>query len=263
MLPVTSTTSAQLVAVGSIFSSDIYHSYISKNASEKWIIRMTHFGVILFAVLATVLAVVFHVIGLSLIWTLYFLGIITCPGMVTLCLTVLWKKQTWAAAVISPIVGIAGGIATWLATASHYYGVLDVTTTGDLLPCLWGTIVSAVVPAILSPLITYAFPREDFNWERFSDIKLISDDTESEIAEKVDSTESQRAFMRRQSKIAGICSVVLFLAVWIIWPFGMYGARYIFSLPFFRGWIIVMFIWAFLTLIFGECLLLKSDDDHS
>ena len=249
-MAVTSTTSAQLVAVGSIVSSDIFHTYISPNASEKAIIRMTHFGVVLFAVLATVLATVFQVIGLSLIWTLYFLGIIVCPGMVTLALTVLWKKQTWAAAVISPVIGIIGGLATWLATANHYYGELTVTSTGELLPCLWGTIVSSVVPALLSPTISYAFPREEFIWERFNDIRLISDDSASEVNEKIESTAAERTFMQRQSVVAGIASVVLFLGVWIIWPFGMYGSRYVFSKPFFTGWIIVMFIWAFATLIF-------------
>ncbi|KDN47161.1 putative DUR3-urea permease [Tilletiaria anomala UBC 951] len=249
-MAVTSTTSAQLVAVGSTFSSDIYHSYINTNASEKWIIRMTHLGVILFAVLATVLAVVFQVIGLSLIWTLYFLGIIVCPGMVTISLTVLWKRQTWAAAVISPLVGLVGGLATWLATAHHYYGTLDVTTTGEILPCLWGTIVSAVVPTILSPAISFTFPRDNFDWERFSDIKLISDDTASEIVEKTGVTASQKTFMRKQSFIASIASLVLFLGVWVITPFSLYGARYVFSRPFFTGWVVVMSIWALLTLLF-------------
>lgn len=68
--------------------------------------------------------------------------------MITLPLTVLWKKQTWYAATVSPVVGMAAGIATWLATASKYGNeVLDVTTTGALLPCMWGTLVAAIRPS--------------------------------------------------------------------------------------------------------------------
>lgn len=97
--------------------------------------------------------------------TLYFLGVITCPGLVTISLTVLWDRQTKAAAIISPIVGLASGIATWIATSWYYGdGIIDVTTTGNLLSCMWGNIVSFAVPAILSPAISLAFPGERFSW---------------------------------------------------------------------------------------------------
>lgn len=273
-MAVTSTTSAQLIAVSSIISSDVYHTYIRPNASDKQVIRVSRAACIGFAIFASAFSTMLYYIGISLTWTLYFLGLITCPAMVTLPLTVLWKKQTWWAATVSPVVGMVAGIATWLATASSYGGgVLNVTTTGELLPCLWGTIVAAFVPAILSPLITLAFPQPvDFAWERFNEIKLIQDDssrsssTDDLAQEKLATTHAQRVadahasksvpysdaerrFMNKQSAVAGWTGLALFIAVWVLWPFIMYAAKYEFSRPFFVGWVVVAVIWAFAALL--------------
>ncbi|EPQ25824.1 uncharacterized protein PFL1_06691 [Pseudozyma flocculosa PF-1] len=224
-MAVTSTTSAQLIAVSSIVSSDVYHSYVRRNATDAQVIRVSHLACVGFALFASAFSVMLYYVGISLTWTLYFLGIITCPAMVTLPLTVLWKRQTWAAAVVSPIAGILAGLAVWLATAQAYgNGVLDVTTTGELLPCL------------------------------FAEIRLIQDDTSSTSSIKESEAEgaftpSQLSFMRRQSVVAAVVGALLFLAVWILWPFIMYGARYDFSRPFFTGWVVVSIIWAFAALL--------------
>lgn len=184
--------------------------------------------------------------------TLYFLGVITCPGLVTISLTVLWDRQTKAAAIISPLVGLACGISVWISTSWYLgNGVIDVTTTGNLISCMYGNIASFAVPAILSPAISLAFPGERFSWDKFNSIKLISDDGDSnsvqeEKARDVDAfTPDQLSYMARVSKIAGYLGLGIFLGFWIIWPFGMYGAYYVFSLSFFRGWVIVGIIWIF------------------
>ncbi|SJX66556.1 probable DUR3-Urea permease [Sporisorium reilianum f. sp. reilianum] len=265
-MAVTSTTSAQLIAVSSIVSSDIYHTYLNPRASDAQVIRVSRAACIAFAVFASAFSTMLYYVGISLTWTLYFLGLITCPAMVTLPLTVLWRRQTWATAVVAPVVGMGAGLATWLATASVYGGgVLDVTTTGELLPCMWGTIVAAVVPAILSPLITFAWPQEPFEWHRFSDIRLIAHDSSSQTSStdlstprtdpekpKRDTspyTPAEQRFMHTQSHVAGWTGLALFLAVWILWPFIMYAAHYEFSRRFFFGWVVVAVIWAFAALL--------------
>jgi SSS family transporter len=250
----TSTISAQIVAVSSIVSSDIFHTYLKPNASERAIINVSRAACVGFALVGSAVSVALYYAGLSLTWTLYFLGVITTPGMVTISLTVLWNRQTKAAAIISPIVGLACGLAVWLATSAHYgNGVLDVTTTGELIPCMWGNIASAFVPMILSPLISLTFPdNQPFSWERFNAIKLISDSdsAQSALEKDVDTfTPEQLTYMARMSKVAGILGAVFFLGLWVIWPFGMYGAYYEFSLPFFRGWVVVSIIWIFAALL--------------
>lgn len=290
-MAVTSTTSAQLIAVSSIVSSDVYHTYIRPKATDRQVIRVSHLACIGFAIFASAFSTMLFYVGISLTWTLYFLGLITCPAMITLPLTVLWKKQTWYAATISPVVGMAAGIATWLATASKYGGgVLDVTTTGELLPCMWGTIVAAFVPAILAPLITFIRPDPiDFAWEKFNDIKLIAHDDDSvaststaNLPDLITGTnektldpeakpdtlhtlhghpigssinrdrsfsDAEERYMKKMSLVAGVTGLVLFVAVWLLWPFIMYGANYELSKPFFTGWVVVAIIWAFVALL--------------
>jgi len=253
-MAVTSTSSAQIVAVSSIVSSDVYHTYINPKASERSIINVSRAACVGFAIVGSAVSVALYYAGLSLTWTLYFLGVITCPGLVTISLTVLWDRQTKAAAIISPLVGLACGISVWISTSWYYgNGVIDVTTTGDLISCMYGNIASFAVPAILSPLISIVFPGERFSWDRFNSIKLISDDNDSnsvqeEKARQVDTfTSEEISYMTRMSKIAGMLGLIIFLGFWIIWPFGMYGAYYTFSLPFFRGWVVVSIVWIFVA----------------
>lgn len=283
----TSTCSAQIVAVSSIISSDFYHTYLNPDAKDKAIINVSRLACVLFALVGCAVSAVFWRIGLNLTWTLYFLGIITTPGMVTLPLTILWKKQTKLAAIVSPIVGIIGGLATWISTAYVYGdGQITVTTTGALLPCVWGTVVSSCVPAILTLVITYAKPDEhDWDWSGFNRIKLVhyeddssstlggeggekkklapsspdvvravpveGEDTEASLEQQDGAVtgfnDSEIRHMNRASKVAAGWGSFLFLAVWVVWPFGMWG--YVFDWQFFTGWVVVSFIWIFITLL--------------
>lgn len=255
-MAVTSTSSAQIVAVSSIVSSDLFHTYLHPKATEKQIIWVSRAACVGFALVAAAVSTALYYAGLSLTWTLYFLGVITCPGMVTISLTVLWNRQTKAAAILSPLIGLAAGIAVWISTAWYYGdGVIDVTTTGALIPCMWGNITSFAVPAILSPAISLIFPSEPFSWERFNSIKLISDDDASSVQEEKENrfvdtfTPEQESYMARMSKWAFGLGVFFFLAVWVLVPFGQYGAYTTFSKPFFRGWVVVSIIWLFATLL--------------
>lgn len=73
-MAVTSTLSAQILAVSSIISFDIYRRYFNRAATERDIIRWSHFGVVLFAIFAAAFSTMLHYVGVDLGWTLYMLG---------------------------------------------------------------------------------------------------------------------------------------------------------------------------------------------
>ncbi|KAJ9264595.1 hypothetical protein DTO212C5_7098 [Paecilomyces variotii] len=152
---VTSTTSAELIAVSSIFSFDVYRTYINPKAHDKQVIRVSHWSVIAFGIFASAFATALHYGGIDLNWMGYFLATIICPGMFPLAFTILWKQQSAAAATIAPILGLASGIAVWLGTAYAYAGELTVMSTEAQLPCLWGALTSTFSSAIYSVIITY------------------------------------------------------------------------------------------------------------
>lgn len=73
-MAVTSTLSAQVIAVSSIISFDIYRTYIKKTATDSDVIRWSHYGVLFFAFFAAAFSTILFYCGISLGWTLYMLG---------------------------------------------------------------------------------------------------------------------------------------------------------------------------------------------
>lgn len=73
-MAVTSTLSAQVIAVSSILSFDVYREYIKKDATDRDLIRSSHFGVIFFAAFSAAFSTMLHYVGINLGWTLYMLG---------------------------------------------------------------------------------------------------------------------------------------------------------------------------------------------
>ncbi|BCR82738.1 sodium:solute symporter family protein [Aspergillus chevalieri] len=278
-MAVTSTLSAQVIAVSSILSFDVYRLYFKKGASDRDIIRASHLGVIFFAAFAAGFSTMLHYVGIDLGWTLYMLGVVTCPGVFPMVFTVLWKHQSKAAAILSPILGIATGIAVWLGTAHHFYGSVSVSATGGLLPCVYGTVASAFSPILYSVLITLVKP-QNYDWSNFRQEKLALEKVESDLTnvhhgendspsvarEQENRVEveqhrneedgaqpapqaSTAKELKRWTRIAAFWSAATFLGHWVIWPLPMYGSKYVFEKKFYYAWVIVAIIWLWITML--------------
>lgn len=236
---VTSTTSAELIAVSSILSFDIYRTYINPKAIDAQVIRVSHWSVVAFGLFASAFATALHYGGIDLNWMGYFLATIICPGMFPMAFTVLWKRQSRAAVILAPLLGLASGLAAWLGTAYASYGELTVTTTEAQLPCLWGAVTSTFSPAIYSIVITYIKP-DDFDWRVFlllTEVKANVDagaTSESghekpRIAQVDDLDQVQHPYpqkeidrMNRAKVVAAVASVVIGLVTWVVWPLPLY-----------------------------------------
>lgn len=70
----TSITSAQLIAMSSIYSFDVYKTYINKKATNAQIILHSHIGVVGSWLVVSSVATAFHQGGVDLNWLLYMLG---------------------------------------------------------------------------------------------------------------------------------------------------------------------------------------------
>jgi len=103
---VTSTTSAELIAVSSIISFDIYRTYINPQASDKQVIRVSYWAVVAFGVFASAFSTALHYGGIDLNRMGYFLATIICPGMFPMAFMILWRKQSAAAVTIAPLLGL-------------------------------------------------------------------------------------------------------------------------------------------------------------
>ncbi len=258
-LSVTSTTSAQLIAVSSIASFDVYRTYINPHATDAQIIRVSHWAVVGFGIFAPGFATALHYGGIDLNWMGYFLATIICPGMFPMAFTILWRKQSRTAAIAAPLLGLASGIAAWLGTAYAYSGELSIESTNGQLPCLWGAITSTFSSAIYSVVITYikvsarllgrrqvisnALQPENFDWRIFLLLNRVKDQDSSSGNESERSNENtleelenvqhplsplELQKLRRAGTIASIASAVIGLVTWVVWPLPLYR-DYIFT----------------------------------
>ncbi|RJE23495.1 transporter [Aspergillus sclerotialis] len=260
-MAVTSTLSAQVIAVSSILSFDVYREYFKRSATDRDIIRSSHAGVIFFAAFSAGFSTMLHYVGIDLQWTLYMLGVVTCPGIFPMVFTILWRRQSKAAAILSPILGMATGLAVWLSTARKFGGSVSVSATGGVLPCVYGTVASFLSPILYSVVITLLKP-QDYDWSEFKKERLALEklDTpdsstlhslDTSILENGDkhlkSSSVDAKNLKKWTRIAFFWTVATFLGHWVLWPLPMYGSNYVFGKKFFAAWVIVSIIWLWIT----------------
>ncbi|KAN0062598.1 hypothetical protein ACQY0O_005131 [Thecaphora frezii] len=163
-LAVTSAASAQQVAVASILTFDIYKPYFRPDATSREVFFVTHGAVVLWALVMGVFGTVFYYANISLGWLYLCMGIIVLPAVVPIFLGLAWRRTGKRACQVAMVVGIASGIAAWLATTAGLYGSLTVDTTGADYPALAGNLVSLGVSGIIALVWTLLWPEtgDDF-----------------------------------------------------------------------------------------------------
>ncbi|KAJ7153257.1 solute symporter family transporter [Mycena filopes] len=183
-LAVTSAASAELVAVSSIFTYDVYKRYFNPRATDKQILWASHLGVITFGVFMGLLGVIFHEIGISLSWLCTFAS----AGVLPVGLAIRSRKANKNGCLAGLWIGFACGVAAWLATAKGYGGVIDVTTTGGTYEQLAGNAGSFIIAAIISMSTTFLWPA-DFDFEitrRRNAFQPEDSDAEGHVAKEKD-----------------------------------------------------------------------------
>ncbi|KAF2499002.1 SSS family solute:Na+ symporter [Lophium mytilinum] len=222
----TSVASAQLIAVSLIISFDVYGTYINKTPTDKQLIRWSHIGVVGCSIFISSFATALHKGGVDLNWTIYMLGIVVCPGTFPTCFTLLWRGQSQAATIISPIVGMLCGFAVWFGTAFAVYGEITITSTGKTLPCMYGCLTSCFVPLPITLAISFWRP-QNFDWDTFLTIGQFN-------REDYFSPERVR-YMKRASRDAAIWGAATIVGQVLLWPLPTYGAKTIMSKGLFKA----------------------------
>lgn len=249
-MAVRSTISAQVIAVSSIITFDIYKRYINRGASDRDVIRWSHIGVVIFGLFSAAFSTALYYGSVDLGWTLYMLGVLTCPGIFPTTFTILWKRQSKEAAIVSPILGLITGLGVWLGSAQALYGDVSITSTGRTLPCVYGTVASALSPAVYSVLISMVRPA-NYDWADFRKEKLLLEnqkDNSSSVA-RPSTYADDKANLKRWGRIASAWALATFFGHWVFWPLPMYAAKYVFDSKFFAAWVVVSIIWVWGTML--------------
>jgi Na+/proline symporter len=130
-MAVTSGFSAQLIAVSSIFTYDIYQAYVEPAAKGKKLVWISHMSCVVFAVVMAGFATGLSYAGIRMGYLYLFMGVIISSAVFPGAMALLWKGQNWIAAAASPVLGLTVALITWLLTANKESGVVTVTSTGE------------------------------------------------------------------------------------------------------------------------------------
>jgi len=158
-LAVTSASSAELIAVSSILTYDVYKRYINPHATEPQVLAVSHAMVALFAVCMGLAGLIFFYIGISMGWLYTFMGVILGSAVVPIALCITWSRANKWGCIGGAIAGFFAGLVAWLVTTSSLNGgVINVTTSGGDYEMLAGNLASIGVGGIIAVAASYIWP---------------------------------------------------------------------------------------------------------
>lgn len=121
-MAVTSAMSAELIAVSSIATYDIYQGYINPAASGRRLIYTSHVTCVVYALVMAAFSTGLYYAGISLGFIYLMMGVIISAAVLPATLTLMWKHQNWIAAAASPVLGLVCSLTAWLVQAKTQYG---------------------------------------------------------------------------------------------------------------------------------------------
>lgn len=234
---VTAAGSAELIAVSSLVTYDVYRTYIKPSSSGRELMRVSRLSILAFGVGMGVFALMLLQAGMSLQYIYLAMGVMIGSAVVPVALAVVWRKTSKVAATAGALAGLVCGLVAWTWTAYAMYGEVTVYSTGRDLPLLLGNITSILVGAALTILGSIAKPSHfDFSIMkqrilfvdgRFRDLEKSSDD-----------------YLKRLSKFGYKLAIVLTLVLVIAWPLPLYFSGYVFSEAAYFLWVGIAVTWA-------------------
>ncbi|GAA6012175.1 hypothetical protein JCM11491_001774 [Sporobolomyces phaffii] len=241
----TSAISSQLMGVSTVLSFDVYKTYVRPRATDAQLLKASHWAVVAFSLFMAGFASALHGGKVDLGFLYNFTGIFTGPGLPPLVATFFSDRPGSLSAGLSIWLGFIGSVATWLAIAKRNFGVVNLTSTGGVDPCLYGCLAGIAISAVVTILFSLFKPAH-YKWESLAAVKIVDNDGNELDAFQDRSYNPEK--LRKAAWFARGAAVFLFVGIFLLWPLPMYGTQYIFSKKFFIGWISVSGAWAFFTL---------------
>ncbi|KAL2843242.1 hypothetical protein BJX68DRAFT_270251 [Aspergillus pseudodeflectus] len=243
-MAITSTTSAELIAVSSLWTFDVYKQYINPSASSKQLVMQSHYSIVVFSLIITCVGVIVGGGGIPLAFVVLFPKWVSTPG-----------------AIAAPLIAMPLGFVAWFVTTHIRSGVISVATTGGETNALAGSSTTCGLGAILVLVLSWVFPSRYTSANPAHTVlvekvpvkpyptphpqkskpatKLIDFLLNNHI-EPLDA-----AAYRKALRLAiGVCLLFIVLAM-LTFPFACYETSFIFTREAFTGWVAVSLLWVF------------------
>ncbi|KAI0790124.1 Na+/solute symporter [Irpex lacteus] len=166
-MAVTSAASAELIAVSSLFSYDLYRTYYNPKATGAEIVRVSHAFICFWAVWMGAWATILHKAGVDLGWLFYVQGNILAPAVVPIGLTVTWSKLSRRGVFCGCLAGEIAGMTAWFVGCVKIYGSINVANLALPYSALCGSTAGFVMSGAVTVLVSLIKPANyDFTGTR-------------------------------------------------------------------------------------------------
>ena len=167
-MAVTSAGSAELIAVSSLITYDVYRTYKNPNATGKQLLKVSRTVIVIFGLGMGVLAGILLGMGLSLGFVYLAMGILIGSAVIPIALTITWSKTTRAGAVAGALIGVMGSLLTWTSVAaSEANGVVDISSLGGAFPMLYGNVVAILLSGLICVVVSLA-QNKKYDWNEMN-----------------------------------------------------------------------------------------------
>ena len=243
-MAVTSAGSAELIAVSSLITYDVYRTYKNPNATGKQLLKVSRTVIVIFGLGMGALAGILLGMGLSLGFVYLAMGILIGSAVIPIALTIAWSRTTRAGAVSGALIGVILALITWTGVASaESGGVVDIASLGGAFPMLYGNVVAILSSGLICVVISLA-QRKVYDWKLMNpQMKIVqadmSESVKAEIAARAQDEETLKKAYKFSLKGGGILTLICV----VFWPLPLYFSGYVFDLGFYTFWVWIAIVW--------------------
>ena len=240
-MAVTSAGSAELIAVSSLITYDVYRTYKNPKASGRKLLKVSRATIVGFGLGMGGLAVVLLSMGLSLGFVYLAMGVLIGSAVIPIALTITWKRTDKYAATAGAIVGLFVALATWVGVAAslpEHGGAVSLASLGNNYAMLFGNVAGILTGGAIAGIGSLA-RKTRFDWSEMREkIKLV-DATEEEMSKISADEETLKKAFKFSLRGGGIMTLVLIIA----WPMPLFFAGYVFDIGFYSLWVGISIAW--------------------
>ena len=240
-MAVTSAGSAELIAVSSIITYDIYRTYRNPAASGKKLVKVSRITIVGFGLGMGGLAVVLLNMGLSLGFVYLAMGIIIGAAVIPIALTILWKRTNRVAATAGAVIGLMVAVTTWVTTAvslPEFGGEISLASLGHNYSMLFGNVAGILTGGAIA-LFGSLGRKSTFDWNDLKKKITLVEVSAAQSELTAEDEETLKKAFKFSLKGGGIMTLILIIA----WPVPLIVSGHVFELLSYGIWVGISITW--------------------
>ncbi len=244
-MAVTSAGSAELIAVSSLITYDVYRTYKNPNATGKQLLKVSRTVIVIFGLGMGALAAILLGMGLSLGFVYLAMGILIGSAVIPIALTIAWSRTTRAGAVSGALIGVVLALITWtgVAAGESATGTVDIASLGGAFPMLFGNVVAILSSGLICVVVSLA-QNKKYDFKLMNPLmNIVEADMTEQVKKQISAAAEDEATLKKAYKQSLAGGGILTIICVVIWPLPLYFSGYVFDINFFGFWVMIAVVW--------------------